>query len=614
MAEKFGKIQQQTPAGKAIANNVAAGGVSIPAANGLPAQLKAGVEALSGISLDDVSVHYNSDKPAQMKAFAYTQGTDIHVAPGQEKHLPHEAWHVVQQKQGRVQATRQMKSMAINDDAMLEHEADVMGAKALQTNPGMTPLQRMSVSGSVAQFARRTGLFGIEAEVVDGVFLIGAMKGTEGQNLIESEDITLEEFSLGEIDGKIDVTLDNEVKADNEKFAYRKYVIEFVQKAVDPQSTDPGEFLKVADAWKKAGDFWRAAVGNNRDLLHGRVSPDWYTLNPTWKGGQFDAGDQQPHPGVTSKGDGNDKEFEFDWRHHAFTSYITVNKEDPAVSAQATAGSSLGSLIEAFHITHQILAKGEAPDEDFWTGGVLADQRKNEVLKPAATALSGLLFILKNYVTATGSETKRYAKEYLSFMSRTSLDMAYSQLSANVKQYFIVMVEEYLSAKPGNQLTKTFGKAPTDRVFTPDTSKEEQAHSITIEQMLLSIINKKKSDLSGELVEGDNAGGGDVFSHNGLAGISEINPRSQEAIEKFKLNAASEMMRGEAGIIFESRSAKRLLLSEMPRIYIDLLTSLQRMDNVFNDVKRQVAAEQAPRPQPRPQQAANGDDKPCLLM
>jgi len=50
-------------------------------------------------------VHYNSDKPAQLQAHAYAQGTDIHLASGQEKHLPHEAWHVVQQKQGRVKPT-----------------------------------------------------------------------------------------------------------------------------------------------------------------------------------------------------------------------------------------------------------------------------------------------------------------------------------------------------------------------------------------------------------------------------------------------------------------------------------------------------------------------------
>jgi len=99
---------------------------------GLPDNLKSGVENLSGVSLDDVKVHTNSDQPAQMQAHAFAQGTDIHVAPGQEQHLPHEAWHVVQQKQGRVKPTAQMKEkIPVNDDKGLEHEADVMGAKAL---------------------------------------------------------------------------------------------------------------------------------------------------------------------------------------------------------------------------------------------------------------------------------------------------------------------------------------------------------------------------------------------------------------------------------------------------------------------------------------------------
>ena len=83
--------------------------------------------------MDDVKVHQNSDKPAQLNAHAYAQGTDIHLSAGQEKHLPHEAWHVVQQKQGRVQPTKQLRSkLKINDDAGLEKEADIMGNKALQ--------------------------------------------------------------------------------------------------------------------------------------------------------------------------------------------------------------------------------------------------------------------------------------------------------------------------------------------------------------------------------------------------------------------------------------------------------------------------------------------------
>lgn len=104
--------------------------------SGLPDNLKSGVESLSGLSMDDVKVHYNSDKPAQLNAHAYAQGTDIHLASGQEKHLPHEAWHVVQQKQGRVQPTMMMKAkVPINDDQGLEKEADIMGARALQMKP-----------------------------------------------------------------------------------------------------------------------------------------------------------------------------------------------------------------------------------------------------------------------------------------------------------------------------------------------------------------------------------------------------------------------------------------------------------------------------------------------
>lgn len=102
-----------------------------PNRTGLPDQLKAGIEHLSGMDMDGVRVHYNSARPAQLQAHAYAQGNDIHLGPGQEKHLPHEAWHVVQQKQGRVRATMQMLAgEAINDDAGLEREADVMGARA----------------------------------------------------------------------------------------------------------------------------------------------------------------------------------------------------------------------------------------------------------------------------------------------------------------------------------------------------------------------------------------------------------------------------------------------------------------------------------------------------
>lgn len=100
---------------------------------GLPDNLKSGIENISGYSMDDVKVHYNSDKPAQLHAHAHAQGTDIHLGSGQEKHLPHEPWHVVQQKLSRDMPNDQMKGKTnVNDDAGLEKEADIMGAKAIQ--------------------------------------------------------------------------------------------------------------------------------------------------------------------------------------------------------------------------------------------------------------------------------------------------------------------------------------------------------------------------------------------------------------------------------------------------------------------------------------------------
>lgn len=100
---------------------------------GLPDALKTGLENLSGLDMSDVKVHYQSDKPKQIGALAYAQGTDIHLGPGQEHHLPHEGWHVVQLMQGRVKPTVQMKSdIQINDEVSLEKEADQMGAQALR--------------------------------------------------------------------------------------------------------------------------------------------------------------------------------------------------------------------------------------------------------------------------------------------------------------------------------------------------------------------------------------------------------------------------------------------------------------------------------------------------
>lgn len=101
-----------------------------PNRTGMPDRLKAGIEALSGFDMSDVRVHYSSPKPAGLNALAYTQGNQIYMGPGQERHLSHEAWHAVQQKQGGVRATGKIKGVGMNDDTRLEREADSMGGIA----------------------------------------------------------------------------------------------------------------------------------------------------------------------------------------------------------------------------------------------------------------------------------------------------------------------------------------------------------------------------------------------------------------------------------------------------------------------------------------------------
>ena len=131
-----------TPAVEAPAGVVArrpghdAPSTRIRRATALPDDLKAGIESMSGISLDGVRVHRRSSRPAQLHAQAFTDGDDIHIGPGQEEHLAHEAWHVVQQAQGRVRPRVRMgDGVRVNDDVALEREADVMGARALARPP-----------------------------------------------------------------------------------------------------------------------------------------------------------------------------------------------------------------------------------------------------------------------------------------------------------------------------------------------------------------------------------------------------------------------------------------------------------------------------------------------
>ena len=118
---------------------------------GLPDNVKRGVEYLSGVDISDVRVKYNSPEPAKVNALAFAQGNNIHVAPRQEKHIAHEAWHTVQQKQGRVKATKSVSGKSINDSHSLEREADIMGKRAsvigrMMSHFSPSPIQNKSTN------------------------------------------------------------------------------------------------------------------------------------------------------------------------------------------------------------------------------------------------------------------------------------------------------------------------------------------------------------------------------------------------------------------------------------------------------------------------------------
>ncbi len=149
---------------------------------GLPDGIKSAIERRSGVDLSGARVHYDSPWPARLGALACTQGEEIHVAPGQEKHLAHEAWHVVQQRQGRVRATRTENGIALNDDAGLEREAGRAGhASPAPVRPhadipqsrGPAPVQlhREHVNARLLEYWKKTLIIGdVDRERVFAIF------------------------------------------------------------------------------------------------------------------------------------------------------------------------------------------------------------------------------------------------------------------------------------------------------------------------------------------------------------------------------------------------------------------------------------------------------------
>lgn len=112
--------------------------------SGIPIQLKKRTEAETGLSFDDVRVHYNSGRPRQIEALAYTQGSQVYLGPGQAHLLPHELSHVIQQKTGRIKPDSTINGLPVNTDPRLEQQADSLSLLH-------HPAQQQSISSPVVQ-------------------------------------------------------------------------------------------------------------------------------------------------------------------------------------------------------------------------------------------------------------------------------------------------------------------------------------------------------------------------------------------------------------------------------------------------------------------------------
>ncbi|MBW4635565.1 MAG: DUF4157 domain-containing protein [Iphinoe sp. HA4291-MV1] len=125
-----------------LTENLQQQGEVLPKASGggkkIPEAVQQKMETAFGTDFSDVRIHEGKEAES-IGAIAYTRGQNIHFAPGKydpnsqtgQKLLGHELTHVMQQQAGQV-AAPQGKDIPINVEPQLEHEADVLGAKAAQ--------------------------------------------------------------------------------------------------------------------------------------------------------------------------------------------------------------------------------------------------------------------------------------------------------------------------------------------------------------------------------------------------------------------------------------------------------------------------------------------------
>ena len=148
LVQRFGEAGARRMLKRRLAQRARSGGEAVPV------EMQAGIDRLSGVPMDDVAVHRDSSEPAKLDAKAFAKGNQIHLGPGQEKHLAHEAWHVAQQKQGLAPATGEMGGAAINADPALEDDAHHQGAALAAGGETAHAPSTANATGDVIQMIR----------------------------------------------------------------------------------------------------------------------------------------------------------------------------------------------------------------------------------------------------------------------------------------------------------------------------------------------------------------------------------------------------------------------------------------------------------------------------
>ncbi len=229
------------PVQKKEGNSIASGGSTNGGA--VPADVMQKMESTLGADFSNVKINTNSSKATDTGALAFTQGNSIDFAPGQfnpnsksgQELLGHELTHVVQQRQGRVKPTASINGMPLNDNAGLEKEADVMGAKAASSSvtsqlkkEGTSPQDSNITQAKIGPYKDNYNFASDESQPIQGMVAVDSPNAAhaEGENSVRqnksSEDLNADEVETSQLKSTNTETSSNVVQRQEDKTLFEE--------------------------------------------------------------------------------------------------------------------------------------------------------------------------------------------------------------------------------------------------------------------------------------------------------------------------------------------------------------------------------------------------------